>query len=703
MKHTKYLLLLLVCIFATRFTAQNIVWDQKPNEYNIGDKILLLEDPKSNYTIDQVRDPVLFQKFVPSEKVILNFGFTTSGYWMYFNLDNKAGEDLLLELGHTHLENVRLFVVNEAGDAEQFNAGYAVPLNDKITKHHFQVFPLKKGKYDYYISISPPVQPLPVKIYKSSAHEIKTYKQRLVFGFYLGLMFFVILSNLFFYISLRNKLFLFYSGIVLLYISYASTVMDGFIVYFLPEVNLKFWYLNIPTIGVPLQMIYALVFLEMKKLSPVWYKRTIWLISYFVIYAVAKFWMPLTWVLALNTLHALISFFGMFWLGFIAGKKGNKLGYYFALAYAIYFVLVLVEATYIQIGKPGYFMELSHVAWATLLEALILSFLLSKRFEWEREESDRQKTEAQKQLLEKTLENEKMVKEQNVLLEKRVDERTKELNDSLDNLKHTQAKLIQSEKLASLGELTAGIAHEIQNPLNFVNNFSEVSVELCQELNEEVEKLPVSPDQKSILHEITNDLSENQNKINFHGKRADSIVKAMLQHSRKSSGKKELTDVNKLADEFLRLSYHGQRAKDKSFNVKMNLDLDPTMEKIPAFTQDLGRVVLNLVTNAFYTVKERADRKEHGYEPEVSIKTLNLPGQIEIHVTDNGSGIPESVRAKIFQPFFTTKPTGKGTGLGLSLSYDIITTGHQGQILVESEPGKGTTFKIILPKNTPNS
>ena len=390
-------------------------------------------------------------------------------------------------------------------------------------------------------------------------------------------------------------------------------------------------------------------------------------------------------------------------MGYKVYKNGNRFGLFFALIYIFYFLFVLAEALYINIGKPEYILNFSYSGHATVLEALALAFLLTQRFEWEKSETEKARIEVQQQLIAKTQENEKMVREQNALLEVRVDERTRELNESLENLKQTQAKLIQSEKLASLGELTAGIAHEIQNPLNFVNNFSEISVELCQELNDEIEKLSVATEKKSEIHELTHDLMENQKKINFHGKRADSIVKGMLQHSRRSSGTKELTDINQLADEYLRLSYHGQRAKDKFFNTKLVTEFDPDVGRVNVLPQDFGRVILNLLTNAFYAVSEKAEKKTPGYEPTVIVKTVSHPDNIDIIIQDNGDGIPESVQSKIFQPFFTTKPTGKGTGLGLSLSYEIITAGHGGQISVDSTPGSGTIFKISIPKDTPKA
>lgn len=260
-----------------------------------------------------------------------------------------------------------------------------------------------------------------------------------------------------------------------------------------------------------------------------------------------------------------------------------------------------------------------------------------------------------------------------------------------DKLKSTQAQLIQSEKMASLGELTAGIAHEIQNPLNFVNNFSEVSGEMVDEMKEELEKGDYE-EAKSIGEEIKQNLS----RIRLHGKRADSIVKGMLEHSRSNAREKVPTDLNLLANEFLRLSYHGIRAKDKAFNADFELELDEELPKVTVVPQDIGRVILNMVNNAFYTVNEKSKTGIPDYHPMVRVKTKKTNNGIELCIQDNGSGIPESIKDKVFQPFFTTKPTGSGTGLGLSLSYDIIKA-HNGELKVESKEGEGTEFTIFLP------
>ncbi|MCG2613289.1 ATP-binding protein [Terrimonas sp. NA20] len=275
---------------------------------------------------------------------------------------------------------------------------------------------------------------------------------------------------------------------------------------------------------------------------------------------------------------------------------------------------------------------------------------------------------------------------------KAVEDTNAALERSLTELKSAQQQLVQSEKMASLGELTAGIAHEIQNPLNFVNNFSEISAELIDEMKEEL---------KNGNHEealqIAEDIKQNLEKINHHGKRADGIVKGMLQHSRTGSGQKELTDINALCEEYVRLCYHGLRAKENTFNATIITDFDPSLTGVNIIPQDMGRVIMNILTNAFYAVNEKKKRQIPGYDATVSIKTEHCGNKATIAVSDNGYGIPQQIIDKIFQPFFTTKPTGQGTGLGLSLSYDIVAKGHGGELKAETKEGEGSLFTITLP------
>ena len=340
--------------------------------------------------------------------------------------------------------------------------------------------------------------------------------------------------------------------------------------------------------------------------------------------------------------------------------------------------------------------EIICMSWFVLFSSRIL-FL---RYSQLQKDNVQQLVEKEKILRERELERTQLIEQQKELLEKQVEERTRELNQSIVDLKSTQSQLIQSEKMASLGELTAGIAHEIQNPLNFVNNFSEVNKELLIELKDEIKKGNLDE-----VNALADDVIANEEKINHHGKRADAIVKGMLQHSRSSSGIKEPTNINALADEYLRLAYHGLKAKDKTFNATLKTDFDDSIGNIKIIPQDIGRVILNLITNAFYAAPLPPEggfldpNYLHNPTVWVSTKPIITPsgdGGVLISVRDNGPGIPQKILDKIFQPFFTTKPTGQGTGLGLSLAYDIVKA-HGGEIIMKTKEGEGSEFIIQLP------
>jgi len=326
----------------------------------------------------------------------------------------------------------------------------------------------------------------------------------------------------------------------------------------------------------------------------------------------------------------------------------------------------------------------------------LITFVLiarSQKITLEKERLLREEEERAKHLIEaQNAELERLVVERTAALT----HQTAELRAALAELRAAQVQLVQAEKMASLGELTAGIAHEIQNPLNFVNNFADVSLEMLVELREEQARQQREP---KLEAELLNDIAQNLQKIHHHGQRAASIVKGMLEHSRASTGERLPTNVNHLAEEYLRLAYQGLRAKDKSFNATLTTEFESTLPEVEAIGSDLGRVLLNLFSNAFYAVRQRQLKGEPGYIPTVTVITRQVQDQVEIRVYDNGMGIPEAMRQKIFQPFFTTKPSGEGTGLGLSLSYDIVTQGHGGTLTVNSQDGKYTEFLISLPIN----
>jgi signal transduction histidine kinase len=390
----------------------------------------------------------------------------------------------------------------------------------------------------------------------------------------------------------------------------------------------------------------------------------------------------------------------------ILAIRGKKRGARILAGGAIsFFVFVsLFEAMAFGYLPPGPNWIIGHWCFslAVLSFPISISLFLALEFAFTSHSLETKLIEVQK-LSEKTLAQEKEKQQilavQNETLDQQVSERTaevvaqkEELQSTLEHLKATQAQLIQKEKMASLGELTAGIAHEIQNPLNFVNNFSEVSQELCSEIEEETK----AGNTQEVLS-ITADLKQNLEKIHHHGKRADSIVKGMLEHSRASSGEKQLTDINTLVEEYLRLSYHGLRVRDKDFNADFTFTPDTSLPHLEVAPQEIGRVLLNLFNNAFYATEQKKAQLNGQYQPQVIVSTKATRDKVEVRVRDNGTGIPEGVQQKIFQPFFTTKPTGEGTGLGLSLSYDIIAKGHRGELRVESLQGEFTEFIIWLP------
>jgi two-component system, NtrC family, sensor kinase len=391
-----------------------------------------------------------------------------------------------------------------------------------------------------------------------------------------------------------------------------------------------------------------------------------------------------------------------------SSKQNNMHGFIVqrALAYfAIFFLILMVTIVVLffvsyyysmnlHIGEESFLFQifgLAIIVGPPLMLSGSITFSLAKEYLRAAEGLKFKITEVEKL----ARENQAILSSQNTLLEEQVAIRTNDLNKSIQDLKNTQKQLIQSEKMASLGELTAGIAHEIKNPLNFVNNFSEINIELLDELSQEISKGNLTE-----IDELKSQIKENLSKISMHGKRADNIVKSMLEHSRNNStGVKDSISINRLIEENVNLAFHGIRAKDKSFNTKISLDLDSTISNIKVMPQDIGRVIINLTTNAFHAVNQKlleSKAKGEAYEPTVTVKTSQNDNETTISIKDNGTGIPKEIIEKIFQPFFTTKPTGQGTGLGLSLTYDIIDA-HGGSIKVLSEEGQGTEFIITLP------
>jgi signal transduction histidine kinase len=559
----------------------------------------------------------------------------------------------------------------------------------------------------YFSSSIPKISDYEVFISEKYSNAI-VFDDEAVVGFgFAGFIAFALLFNLFFYYINREKLYLNYS--MLLFFTAALSASDILIALWFPWASaFKIEIVVFLGAGFFISFINTFqLFLDISKYYPRWsifLKYFTWFTCVFVFISILIVLdvKPdyekngyLLWVFFPSLIVGIFGFMASF-VAFIILLVTTSIKLKRRKdpdAQIIFWSFVPYFASYPFVGEG---VSLLFFMWGVVL----LSWGMFARFKRLQEQYVQQALEKERITREKEEEKNALIAEQNTKLEQLVEERTAELEESLEHLKETQNQLIQSEKMASLGELTAGIAHEIQNPLNFVNNFSDVSVELLEEMEEELDKGDVEE-----VKAIAGDIKQNLEKIAHHGRRADSIVKGMLQHSRTSSGQKEPTDINALADEYLRLAYHGLRAKDKSFNAELITDFDSSLPKVEVLPQDFGRVLLNMFTNAFYATQQKV--KQHSansgqladvapYKPAVSVTTKLVDGAVEIKVKDNGTGIPDAIKDKILQPFFTTKPTGEGTGLGLSLSYDIVVKAHGGSIDIDSVEGEYTEFIIRI-------
>ena len=680
-----------------------------------------LDDENSSFTIQEVQQKPLSDQFnYITKNSKKSFTQTT---WFRFNLENNTGENLNISIA-SDAAQADFYIPDSNGIMHHFLTGKAVSWQrkDGYKKANAIPFTIMQGrqKMIYLKTYNPEILPLSdtlkfslfntEKLEKSIFKDYQGNYNRTSdwLGLILSGMFFLAgIFNLLLFFSVRRKTYLYFSIFSLFAtLSYAAHYNDT-----MEHVGSLSAQVLVIISYLWAFFLFQFVrnYLQVSKYYPRWNK---WLGVCQVILLVEIIARGLFAIIdQSNLLHTNIfsllfvpvSF--IFWSGFIITififlLKQRKKRTVFLIGILPFTVemllqtLLFIAALFIVSLRSVFdnsFIFFGYLNGVCLLwTAVVISWDLFKQYAFQEKRIAQQELEKEKLAREKEIQKSELIARQKIELEKQVLERTSELKQSLENLKSTQAQLIQSEKMASLGELTAGIAHEIQNPLNFVNNFSEVNTELIDELKTE---LATGNTQQAI--EIADDIKDNEQKINHHGKRADAIVKGMLQHSRSSTGVKEPTDINALCDEYLRLAYHGLRAKDKSFNATMKTDYYETLQKVNVIPQDIGRVILNLITNAFYAVTEKKKLNIENYEPIVSVSTKKINNIIQLTVKDNGNGIPQNIIDKIFQPFFTTKPTGQGTGLGLSLSYDIVKA-HGGEISVVST-NKGTEFIILLP------
>ncbi len=665
-------------------------------------------DQTAGLSFDQIKalpDSV----FKKTKAGIISFGNTKASIWAKLPIQNQTNDLLYITFAGNYLAIVDAYILDDSGVWRVRQGGTSRPSRNRDLQRGAVSYNLGQNPRMVYVNLRSS-SPLTAQVSVSSLATLANiYHDRDLFlGICLGVLIAIGLYNLFLFFSVKEWLYLYYFAYILMSIGLIAEVIT---VGTTPQgIRLPFQE-SVMIAGV----IFSMRFLNIRQKMPIVYKFYLGFIGIMlacILHNNVLRWQP--WGNSFFQGSTIFFLLGLPVLGIITYRRGNKSALYYTIAWTVLiFSAIITTASGLGL-VPVTYLTRSALVVGMCLENLLLAFALANRLKEYRNATEK----AQALALLRLGENEALVKGQNRLLEEKVNERTTELENSLAVLKATQTQLIQSEKLASLGELTAGIAHEIQNPLNFVNNFSDLSVDLVKDLKDEMD-VPLTPEggivifpeggivisskNKAYMDELFTDLSQNQEKISHHGKRASSIIKGMLGHSRASTGMKELTDINYLVDESLRLSYHGLRAKDKSFNATMEKHFETPLSKIAVIPQDLGRVVLNLINNAFYAVNQRQRQSSEGLKPSeaytatVSISTQHIDNQIIIKIKDNGTGMPESIKAKIFQPFFTTKPTGEGTGLGLSLSYDIVTKGHGGALEVETTEGVGTEFIIRLP------
>ncbi|MCY7349211.1 MAG: hypothetical protein LH606_00885 [Cytophagaceae bacterium] len=670
--------------------------------YEVLSHCQLLEVASRSVSIQDLLQKPDQYRFVPYEPNRLKTRFTQSnahlfGYWFAIDLTNETDQELFLRFVYSGTEIIDVYEVagNQLVAVHKIGSLESERVYPFRKSNPFCPLRVSRGQTSRIFIYQQGVYTAYVPVFCSTTPNLLQNQHRadLFYGLYYGFILIIVLYNLILYLRVREPDHLFYGLWVLL--------MGVQVMLYRGHLN-EFFYAAHPEIeryGAALagiiglcHILFTLSFLRLRELAPRLYRVGIGILG--------LFFLAFVWDLvairrgALLDLVPLVSLLeGVFSVtaGVVVYRLGFRPALYYIFGNIAFFACLFAFLFYAGGRLPYGFFSYNSILLGSGIEILLFTLALAYKITLMKHDREQAETE-QFRLLD---ENQRLISEQNSMLEEKVTLRTAELNQTLKNLKDTQSQLIHAEKMASLGELVAGIAHEIQNPLNFVNNFAEVSVELVDELKEEKGKGPERNDE--LEDDLLSDLSENLQKITQHGKRAEGIVKGMLQHSRSSTGERQPTNLNALADEYLRLAYHGLRAKDKEFNAQLVTDFAADLGLIDAVPQDLGRVLLNLFNNAFYAVHEKAKSAGTNYRPSVEVCTARQNGQVVIKVKDNGTGMPESVRQKIFQPFFTTKPPGQGTGLGLSLSYDIVTKGHGGELSVTSTQGEGTEITVRLP------
>ncbi len=653
-------LFILFALAPFTLVAQSIAFDGAEPAMEIGKYVSLLKDSSGKLSISQVSSPTITTKFTLSEKQNLSLGYSTSIFWLKFSVNNQTAKPIILELAQAGLPQVDLYYKNNDAPFTHLTSGYQVPVFKKPIQSSFQAFELPVGHSVCYVRLNSNSEPIPVRLFTPRAYDKHATYQKFTYGVYVGLMFFVALLNVFFFISLKKRIHLFYALIVLIYIGYSAAVIDGFIVYFIPKVDLLFLYTTIPALGITLQTLYSLYFLEAKKYTPKVYQIVLGFAIYSGLWAIIKFFFSFPIVQPINTVNALISFFMMGFVGVKTGNKGNRLGYYFALAYFIYFSLVVAQAIYINTGSPAYLGGLSHVAFATLIEAFLLSFLLSQRSEWEREAIEKEKMAAQQQVIETIQEKEKLIEQQNTFLEKEVDKRTSQLkfqNKELNELNKTKDRFFSI------------ISHDLRSP---VNAFSGLASLLKSSIgSKDYEHLP----------ETANRLSDAASQLSVL---LDNLLDWALSQKGEFPFSPEQIQLNELLQEVVKNFENMATSKNITLEISAKEQIEFVADRNSVMT-----ILRNLISNALKFT-------ENGGKVTITSKTTTK--HVLIKVKDTGVGIPKEKLATLFSFSESTKGSSgeKGLGLGLRLAYEFSLL-NKGKLEAKSTPGKGAEFIVTLP------
>lgn len=660
------------------------------NTYHLKQSLAYYEDKTAGIAAPRITAGEFDARFKQHNKETLNFGVTRAVIWLKFTLQNQEPVRTprwILSFDYPLFDYITLYVQKKNGEWVEQPNGDMLPFSTRPLKDRHFAFPLdlrdttpatcyvrlaSSGSMQINVTVQQPTAFMQEGLYADLGH-----------GIFMGSLLIMMCYNLFLFAGLRDKAYLAYVAFILVNLVLQAAFSGHITQYLLGES--PYWANHIIPLlmsASPITMaVFSITFLNTRQFAPRIHMVLLSIICVASVNLLLSFWQPLSLTISGAGILVIIACVVVIIAGYISWKKGNNAARFYLLAWGFLIVSGLITS-FRNFGflAPGFFTT-NCVRIASMVEAVLLAMALADRYNQYKKEKEMAQAE--------TL---RIQQEANRELEEKVMDRTKLLHQSLEELKTAQAKLVQKEKMASLGELTAGIAHEIQNPLNFVTNFAEVSEELVEDLKTEVKT--GSTEQALTLVDY---LGGNLNKIIHHGRRAGSIVKGMLLHSRKDIGENREIDLCALADDCMKLAYQSFQTKNKNITVQLNKHFDNEPVMYSCNPQELDRVLMNLFSNALYALEKRAGMERNNYQPVLTVGISTLKQGIEITVQDNGTGMPPSVQEKIFQPFFTTKPANQGTGLGLSISFDIITKGFGGELIVTSEENRQTTFTIRLP------